>query len=269
MTTMSSHNISKINQLIRHWPRGTVAVQPWLEKQGVYRQLADRYQQNGWLERIGYGAYIQTGDAVDWTGAMYALQFESGLQLNIAALTALEMQGYAHFLPLGKGHAIWLFKNVEEKNSLPRWFKKQFGIERPFKIMVRRLFDANWQLGLKEKTIGEYKVILSSPERAIMEYFDLVPQQQSLEHGFLLMEGLQTLRPKLVQELLENCTSVKVKRLFMSLAEKQGHPWVNKLDLTKVNFGSGKRMIGKGGKLDTKYNLSLPIITTEENEDDK
>ena len=68
----------------------------------------------------------------------------------------------------------------------------------------------------------------------------------------------------LVQELLECCTSVKVKRLFMCLAEREGHAWVKKLDLSHVNFGHGKRVIGSGGKLNTKYNLSLPVHNTEE-----
>jgi hypothetical protein len=40
------------------------------------------------------------------------------------------------------------------------------------------------------------------------------------------MEGLNTLRPDLVQELLEKCSSVKVKRLFMHLAEQFQHPWL-------------------------------------------
>lgn len=263
---MSSHNPSKINQLLKQWPRGTVAVQAWLQQHGVYRQLAESYLQGSWLERIGSGAYIQSGDHVDWTGALYALQVELGMLVHVAAITALEMQGYAHFLPLGQGHTIWLYKNSQETRNLPNWFQKQFGLHMPFKIVNRQLFATDWRFGLTEKKLREYAIFLSSPERAMMEYLDLVPQQQTLEQGFLLMEGLQTLRPKLVQELLEKCTSVKVKRLFMYLAEREEHAWVKKLDLSQVDFGRGKRVIGKGGKLDRKYNLSLPVITTEEDD---
>lgn len=42
---------------------------------------------------------------------------------------------------------------------------------------------------------------------------------------FELMEGLNNLRPNQVQDLLEKCESVKVKRLFLYLAEKAGHEW--------------------------------------------
>ena len=34
---------SKLNQLLKKWPRGTVATAAWLEQQGVYRQLSRRY----------------------------------------------------------------------------------------------------------------------------------------------------------------------------------------------------------------------------------
>ena len=58
-----------------------------------------------------------------------------------------------------------------------------------------------------------------------------------------------------VQRLLECCTSVKTKRLFMHAAEKLDHPWLSRLDLSNVNFGSGRRTIHAGGRLDKKYSL--------------
>jgi hypothetical protein len=91
-----------------------------------------------------------------------------------------------------------------------------------------------------------------------MEVLYLVPAKESFEEASMLMEGLTTLRPRLVQSLLEHCQSVKVKRLFMYLAESHNHAWVRKLDLSKVDFGKGKRMIVKGGRLNTKYNITVP-----------
>ncbi len=91
-----------------------------------------------------------------------------------------------------------------------------------------------------------------------MEVLYLVPANESFEEAGLLMEGLTTLRPRLVQALLTQCRSVKVKRLFMFLAEACNHAWVKKLDLSKVDFGKGKRMIVKGGRFDAKYNITVP-----------
>ncbi|MHB8426104.1 MAG: type IV toxin-antitoxin system AbiEi family antitoxin domain-containing protein [Gammaproteobacteria bacterium] len=72
------------------------------------------------------------------------------------------------------------------------------------------------------------------------------------------MEGLTNLRPRLVQSLLEHCTSVKVKRVFMVLAEGCGHPWARKLDPMKIVFGKGKRVLVKGGRFDARYSISVP-----------
>jgi hypothetical protein len=76
------------------------------------------------------------------------------------------------------------------------------------------------------------------------------------------MEGLTTLRSRLVQSLLERCVSVKVKRLFMLLAENSKHAWVQKVDLSKVDFGKGKRTLAKGGRFDSKYNITVPNTET-------
>jgi hypothetical protein len=43
----------------------------------------------------------------------------------------------------------------------------------------------------------------------------------------------------MLQVLLVHCRSVKVKRLLMVLAEDYHQAWVQKLDVSKVNFGSG------------------------------
>ena len=48
---------------------------------------------------------------------------------------------------------------------------------------------------------------------------------------FELMEGLDSLRPATIQTLLEDCTSVKVRRLFLYLAYKSGHEWLSYINL--------------------------------------
>ena len=72
------------------------------------------------------------------------------------------------------------------------------------------------------------------------------------------MEGLTTLRPKLVQRLLEECKSVKVRRLFLFMAESSNHDWVKELNVEKIDLGSGKRVIVKNGVLDKKYKITVP-----------
>lgn len=66
------------------------------------------------------------------------------------------------------------------------------------------------------------------------------------------------LRPKVVQSLLENCNSVKVKRLFLFMAEKAGHAWLKYLNLGLIDLGSGTRSLVKKGAYVQKYNITVP-----------
>lgn len=266
---MNSESGGKINQLLKAWPRGTVGVLPWLRKQGVYQQLADQYVRSGWLRRLGRGAYVRAGDEVDWPGALYALQ-QLGLQVHVGAQTALELQGRAHFLPAGRGNRVVLFGQPGVR--LPAWFREhEWGV--PIVYFTAKLFEPDEELNVTEHGFGGwgsggygrsgygtplYTIRLSAAERAMLEVCSRVPQTSSYEEAFHLMENLASLRPHRLQVLLERCTSVKTKRLFLHLAERCGHAWVGKLELAKVNLGKGKRMLVRGGKLDPKYHITVP-----------
>lgn len=252
---MASSTSSKINQLLKIWPTGAVAVLPWLEKQGVYQQLVHEYEKTSWVHRVGRGAYVKAGDKVEWTGGLYAIQEQMGLPIHAGGKTTLQMQGYAHFLPMGKGTTASLFGPPGVK--LPTWFRQyRWGIK--VRYTTTNLFSGGADQGLTKKDMGSYAVTVSTPERAIMEVLYGVPGEESYEEAKLLMDGLTTLRPQVVQSLLEQCASVKVKRLFMVVAESCQHAWVKKLDLSKVDFGKGKRMLVRGGRLDSKYNITVP-----------
>ena len=177
---------SKINQLMKAWPRGTVAVQPWLTKQRIYRQLADVYRKTAWLERIGKGAFKISNDKIDWTGGVWALQQQLELPVHVGAKTALELQGYGHFLPLGKGAQVWLFGAPGVK--LPRWFLKYDWLD-TLRFVTADLFRKDQAVGLEQKNMGTYSITISTPERAILELLRLVPQQGSFEGAFHMMEG--------------------------------------------------------------------------------
>lgn len=152
---------------------------------------------------------------------------------------------------------------------MPAWFKA-YPWEVTLKFQENSLFgESPNEFGVKENGFTQFKdavreVIMSSPERAIMEYLDQLPKQGTYEEALDLMENLTSLRFSLVQALLEKCTSVKVKRLFLHLAEKVNYPWFQKLDPTKIDLGKGKRVIFKGGMLDPKYQITVPKVANEE-----
>ena len=252
---MASDKSTKINQLLRQWPSGTVAVLPWLEQNGVYQQLAHEYEKSSWLRRIGHGAYKKVADKVEWQGGLYALQEQLRLPVHAGAKSALQLMGYAHFLPLGQGTRVAIFSAPGTR--LPAWFRKHsWGVK--LQHVATGLFRGHDSMGLTEHRLGAFSIQIAAPERAIMEVLHGVPRDESYEEARLLMEGLTTLRPRLAQTLLEYCTSIKVKRLFMVLAEGSGHAWVHKLNLAQVDFGKGKRMLVKGGRLHPTYQITVP-----------
>ena len=236
-------------------PRGAVVTTPKLTELGVSPQLARKYVQNGWLDRLGSGAFSRSGDSLDWLGAVHALQSQLRLTVHVGAVSAMELQGRAHFVPLGQGRRITLVSDRRE--HLPKWFTVH-----PWPVTLYHrcitLFDKFPDASISSLNRGDFSVDVSAPERAIMEEMHLANSNIAIEHAMLLMEGLSTLRPSLVQPLLENCTSVKAKRLFLWSAERAQHSWLEQLRLSRVELGTGKRQLYEGGQLHPKYLITVP-----------
>jgi len=246
--------MSKINQLISDWPKGSVKLSSELTKRGYTPDLIRIYVKGGWLKSIGYGVYKLTGDNVEWFGAISALQDQKNVSIHPGGKTALEIKGYAHYLS-EKYSNIQLYGNINE--NLPKWF-----VDQDWKVRVSyiqtKLFGDDIKKYLTDTEMQNVKIKVSIPEMASMEMLHLVPKGQSFDEAMKIMEGLTTLRPNLVQGLLEKCNSVKVKRLFLYMAEKSEHSWLKELDSTKLNLGSGKRVVVQNGVLDKKYHITVP-----------
>lgn len=249
---MSTENESKLNHLLSAQPLGVVLTSAWLADQGYSLDLQKRYKRSQWFDSIGTGALIRHSDQVDYLGGIYALQNQLGLSVHPAAKTALSMQGKAHYLELGT-KSVQLFGGNDD--NLPLWFKKRdWGVSVDCKLTSFLPAD----LGLVEIEHKGFRVKVSSPARAVMECLYLAPKSQPLLEVFELIEGLNNLRPASVQKLLEDCTSVKVKRLFLYLADKAGHEWLSYINLDKIDLGSGKRAIVNDGVYVSKYQITVP-----------
>ncbi|MES9850685.1 MAG: type IV toxin-antitoxin system AbiEi family antitoxin [Candidatus Thiodiazotropha sp. L084R] len=249
---MSTDKESKLNTLLGAQPLGVVLSSAWLTEQGYSLDLQKRYKKSQWFDSIGTGALIRHGDQVDYLGGIYALQSQLGLCVHPAAKTALSLQGRAHYLELSTKKA-QLFGGHDE--NLPRWFKnREWGLRVECKLTSFLPPD----LGLVEVDHKSFKVKISSPARAVMECLYLAPKSQPLIEVFEIMEGLNNLRPATVQRLLKACTSVKVKRLFLYLADKAGHEWLSYINQDEVDLGSGKRAIVSDGVYISKYQITVP-----------
>ncbi len=251
---MTRHIRTKLQTLLLSWPTGGVHTSAGLEKRGYNRRLLHQYRKSGWLSSLGSGAYGRAGDKITWPAAVSAMQGELDLSVHPGSSTALNLQGVSHFVALGD-LPVQLYGQRNEK--LPAWFTNS-----DWKAKVNyhptQLFKENDTLGLVKHEGFASPVQISSRERAILELLHLVPQKESFEHARLLMEGLINLRPALVQKLLLACQSIKVRRLFMILAEACNMPWLNRIDKQSIDFGRAKRALCANGRMHPKYLLSVP-----------
>ena len=239
-------------KLINNIKPGTVALASWLEEIGISRDLQRHYRNSGWLDSLGRGAFMRPGENVEWQGGLYALQDQAKLNVHAGAITSLTLLGFNHYFRLNE-EKIFLFTN--RKINLPKWFIN-YNWGNPISQHHTTFLPIG--LGIVKHEVKNFSIQISSPERAMFECLYLAPRTFDLIECFHLMEGLVNLRPKLVQELLQECSSIKVKRLFLYLSEKANHSWVQFIDTSLVDIGNGNRRISEGGTYISKYLITIP-----------
>lgn len=272
---MVKQSATKLNQLERGLPEGLLVDAAWLTRRGYSTALRAHYVASGWLEQPARGVYSRPRGSLRWQQAVVSLQTLLGMTLAVGGRAALEEQGFAHYLA----------SNVEEihlhgPKPPPTWLAK---LPLPVRFVYRndhRLFvDPPPELGVSlDSAIGskgqapsdpkhfvvrpwgqwDWPLVLSTPERAILELLDELPGRESFEQADKLMGSLANLSPRRLQALLTQCRSVKVKRLFFFFADRHAHSWLKHLDKSAIDLGTGKRLLVKGGKLDRKYQITVP-----------
>lgn len=249
---MSLEHQYKIKSLLKDWPKGTVCLTSWLTANGYSNQLLHRYKKSHWIERIGLGAVKQSGDTISVEGALYALQHQAKSSIHFGGKTALALLGRSHYLEFSTKRVV-LFGS--EGETLPSWM-----VQYPWGVTLDYYGSSFLPkgLGLVSKEVKNVTLNLSSAPRALMECLYLAPQKQDLVECYELMEGLSNIRPSSVQSLLEACTSVKVKRLFLYMAEKAKHSWLQHLDLEQIDVGTGNRSIVKNGVYIASHQITVP-----------
>jgi len=249
---MPTHNKDKLKILIHSMKPGTVMLASWLKELGISGDLQKYYRKSGWIESVGRGAFKKTGDHINWQGAVYALQEQSKLKVHVGALTALSLYGLSHYIRLSE-EKIYLF--MPGKGRLPEWFIR-YDWGNPVHLYQTTFLPGTE--GINSYSETNFSLKISSPERAILECLYLAPDTIDLVECFHLMEGLVNLRPGLLQKLMQNCRSVKVKRLFLYLAEKVNHQWFRFIDLSVIDLGKGNRRLAKESVYISKYQISIP-----------
>ena len=272
---MTVQSGKKLNRLERELPEGLLVDAAWLETNGYSRSLRSQYVAAGWLEQPTRGAYRRSRGSLSWEQVVISLQAVLHFPVSVGGRTALDLQGYAHYLSQAP-QAVQLYSD----KKLPGWMAKlQAGPKFEFHNRTRFLPKIDQQkdkLSISASVMDEseslqpgalrimrwgqwdWPLVISTPERAILELIDELPNKETFHFVDVTMEGLVNISPRRMQELLEEATSIKVKRLFFFFADRHRHRWLDHIEREKIDLGKGKRMLVKGGKLDPKYQITVP-----------
>jgi hypothetical protein len=241
---------NRINLLLQNGVTGGLYFSEWLRNNGYSSQLVNRYRISGWLTQLGRGVMYRTNDNLSAMMALSCFNNQLDKKLRVAAHSALELFGFNHYVPMGKP----LLVVASADNNIPSWLKSE-QFDQRIKAFTTKTFDL---LHTTYVDMAGQKVLTSTPEQAFAECLLLAPAQYSYMDLYYIMEQLTSLNPEAVQSLLENTDSNKVKRMYLYMAEKAGHYWFEALDLEKIDLGTSKFQLVKGGSYCAKYKMTIP-----------
>ena len=169
----------------------------------------------------------------------------------MAAHSALEFSGFNHYVPMGKP---LLMVGHPKHESVPSWMMMDV-FDHSLKFFSTETFSKPQLVTFN----SEYPHLqISVSELAFLECLLLTPKYYSYMDLFYIMEQLTTLRPQVLQLILENTSNIKVKRMFLYMAEKAGHYWFDSLDISKMHLGTAKHKLVENGVYVSRYKITVP-----------
>jgi hypothetical protein len=157
--------------------------------------------------------------------------------LHVGGKTALAWRGIRQNVNFREVVSVW----GDQPKRLPSWFTERFSS----RYQATHLFDADLRkgFGLQPLPNGRPEILVSVPERALLELLSDVGKTQSLQETRQLVESLRTLRDKTLDELLAHTTRIKVVRLAELLARDLDLPWAATAKRHSERIGGGKRWV--------------------------
>lgn len=269
---MTKQKAASRNWLERHLPEGLVVDAAWLTKHGYSTSLRSQYLAAGWLTQPARRVYTRPRGPLTWQHVVVSLQTLLAHDLVVGGHSALSLQGFEHYLAPSTSTIFlygpqppptWL-KDIDAGVTFTyrndrRLFTTALATTAPHNLDAPPPVQQLKAAGLTAQPWGPWwPIVVSTPERAILEWLDELPKGASFHEIDMVMEGLSILSPAKLQPLLVDCHSVKVKRLFLYFAERHKHAWLKRLDRDAINLGSGKRMLVRGGRYDPKFMITVP-----------
>lgn len=265
-SVMGGPNSHRLKHVLDQVPPGFLVDSRWLADSDVAKSSASDYHREGWLDRVARGVYRRpypkkpSQDVGDWKLAVLSAQWLMGYDFHVGGMTALSLEGHEHYLGLGRSANIYLYGDV------PAWMPR-LSLDAHVILRRRQLFGSE-PLGIDDQDFDpaakgapnpwDWPFRRSSPERALLEVLNELPDKESFHKVDMLFQGLASLRPGRLAALLRACKSVKVKRLFFLFADRHEHRWLAHLDRAGIDLGKGPRMLVEGGRYAADYQLVVP-----------
>lgn len=224
----------------------------WLRRNGYSDQFIAYLRKEGWLYNVCRGVSSRIGCKLLGKGALACFNEQEGRKIRVSSFSALRMFGYAHYGILGR-ESVWI--TPENGKRFPSWIKtKNFDCD--FTEFRTRAFSKVFTEYVEE---DGFKVLVSSPEMAIMECLVSVKRNGSLLMDiYHIFEQMNRCRETIVQSVLESTKDDAAKRLFLYMAEKANHWWLNQLNLKDIKLGHSLIVFDQDGEYIEKYNLKIP-----------
>ena len=242
----SSNDRLSFKNVLSKLPRSEPLSTATLREHGVSEFRASALARSGWLTHLGRGAYMLPGDTLTRDGCLaYLSQRVPGL--HVGGKTALAWRGIRQNVAFREVLTLW----GDQPKRLPAWFTQRF----PSRYQVTQLFDAALRsgFGLQPLPNGRPEILVSVPERALLELLSDVGKSQSLQEARQLVENLRTLREKALDQLLAHTTRIKVIRLAETLGNELDLSWAATAKRHSQRIGGGKRWVAvakSGERLD-------------------
>lgn len=241
---MNNTTAKNLKRLMLSLGENQVLTAPYLLKQGYSYDNLKGYVRSGYLDSLGRGAYCRAGSQPTVEAAITAMSGQMGVPVHLGGRSALAKRGYVHFVPFTELPATVF---MDHGVRVPAWFGHHYA----GRFLMRKTSFIKGNSGIE----NDAGCPVSSPERAILEFLLDVPSRQLLNEAYQLLEMMMTLRPRLIEKLLSDCSSIKVKRLFFLLADDLNPPWWERVGKEEIDLGAGCRVIDKDGSFNSKYNL--------------
>lgn len=263
---MNEQKGHKLKRVLDEVPPGFLIDSHWLAANEVGRGSAHAYHRKKWLERVAWGVYRRPYAASDadarrdWKEPVLSAQWLMGYDFHVGGLTALSLEGRDHYLGFGKMPDVYVYGDA------PKWLSR-LDLDARIQFRRRQLLGVR-RTGVENSDFEpaspnapppwEWPFRQSSPERAILEALNELPDQESFHRLDVVFQGLTTLRPGLLTTLLKACKSVKVKRLFFLFADRHRHRWLAHIDRNEIDLGSGPRALVEDGRYSARHQLVVP-----------